>query len=314
MTNPIISICIPTLNRCEQLKATILSIVDQPEFKNGKVEIVISDNASTDKTKDTILSLKEKYPAIIYHRNEKNIGNENFPLVLSLGNGILRKLNNDTLLLKKDSLGKLCEFVEKYIDSKPVLLFPNGELQDVSDEVLSFREFVLSASHWVTWIGAFSIWENDCIDLHDDTYGCNEKLWQVRKVYELASKKKQSVIINYEYGIIQSVPHKNLSYGLYNIFYKNFLFFLKPYVSKGEIDVTDYEVVEKDLLFNFFCDWMIKWELHNSDFKYSESENLIELIRNQYINKSYWSQFEKHYKIQKCKYKAKSLIKKIAGR
>ena len=43
---PLVSICIPTYNRVEQLKITMESIMAQPEFREGKVEIVISDNAS----------------------------------------------------------------------------------------------------------------------------------------------------------------------------------------------------------------------------------------------------------------------------
>ena len=42
---PLVSICIPTYNRAECLKETIESIICQPEFLEGKVEIVVSDNA-----------------------------------------------------------------------------------------------------------------------------------------------------------------------------------------------------------------------------------------------------------------------------
>ena len=51
---PLVSICIPTYNRVEQLKITMESIMAQPEFREGKVEIVISDNASDDDTGKTI--------------------------------------------------------------------------------------------------------------------------------------------------------------------------------------------------------------------------------------------------------------------
>ena len=38
---PLVSICIPTYNRVEQLKITMESIMAQPEFREGKVDIGI---------------------------------------------------------------------------------------------------------------------------------------------------------------------------------------------------------------------------------------------------------------------------------
>lgn len=73
---PTISICIPTFNRKEFLLECLQSITFQ--FKNKtimkKVEIIISDNASTDGTKKLVLKYKKKFNNIYYFRNNKNIG------------------------------------------------------------------------------------------------------------------------------------------------------------------------------------------------------------------------------------------------
>ena len=313
MIKPIVSICIPTLNRCDFLKKTIESIVVQPEFINGYVEIVISDNASTDNTKNVVESLREKYPAIIYHRNEINIGNANFPLVLSLGNGILRKLNNDTLMLSENSLGALCEFVIKYKEKRPVLFFPNGEVSPMNNKILSFREFVTAATYWITWIGGFSIWESDCDGLKDDTAGCEEKLWQVRKVYELASEKDEAVLYDIKYGHSQMVEKKDVRYGIFQIFYVNYMKFLRPYFERGSMTKEDIEKVERDLLFDFFLDWMIRWEFQDQNFRLSETEDLNASIEAQYKDKPYWKKFVRKYQYKKLKTRVKRFIKGILG-
>lgn len=49
---PLLSICIPTYNRSTYLRESIESIIHQSEFISGDVEIVISDNASTDNTEN----------------------------------------------------------------------------------------------------------------------------------------------------------------------------------------------------------------------------------------------------------------------
>lgn len=119
MDKPLVSICIPTYNRCEQLKVTLDSVVSQPEFIDGRVEVVINDNASDDKTYDLGSEYSSKYENVHYYRNTENIRDRNFPLVLSRVNGVLRKLNNDTFLISKNVLKKLCDVAANYKDTKP---------------------------------------------------------------------------------------------------------------------------------------------------------------------------------------------------
>lgn len=47
---PLLSICIPTYNRAEYLAKSLDTLVCLPEFNSSEVEVVISDNASTDNT------------------------------------------------------------------------------------------------------------------------------------------------------------------------------------------------------------------------------------------------------------------------
>ena len=112
LDKPLLSICIPTYNRDEYLVKTIESIICQEEFKNKKVEIVVSDNASVDDTERIVKRYESQHENIHYYRNDKNINNDNFPLVLSRGNGILRRLCNDTLCFKKGALKYICDIIE----------------------------------------------------------------------------------------------------------------------------------------------------------------------------------------------------------
>ena len=42
-----LSICIPTFNRVDLLQKTLESVVRENSFREGKVEVVVSDNVST---------------------------------------------------------------------------------------------------------------------------------------------------------------------------------------------------------------------------------------------------------------------------
>lgn len=74
---PTLSICIPTYNRCKELERSILNTIEilrmLPEHK---IEIVVSDNGSTDETKKILLNIQHVNNDIqtIFVFNEKNLG------------------------------------------------------------------------------------------------------------------------------------------------------------------------------------------------------------------------------------------------
>lgn len=66
-----LSFCIPTYNRAMYLRETLASIIDQAD---DSIEIVISDNASTDNTEEVVREAGLRFPNITYHRWPKNMG------------------------------------------------------------------------------------------------------------------------------------------------------------------------------------------------------------------------------------------------
>lgn len=73
MPTPILSICIPTFNRAELLRQALGKAIRELTDLNDCVEVVVSDNASTDHTRLVVGELRGDAP-IRYHRNERNVG------------------------------------------------------------------------------------------------------------------------------------------------------------------------------------------------------------------------------------------------
>ncbi len=67
----LLSICIPTFNRCEYLQCLLDSVIEQ---YNNDFEICVSDNASGDGTGEYVKKLQKSYNFISYSRNDKNLG------------------------------------------------------------------------------------------------------------------------------------------------------------------------------------------------------------------------------------------------
>ena len=73
----ILSICIPTFNRSQKLENTINCIASQiKEPLVNLVEVIVSDNHSTDSTDKVCNFYSKKYPFIKYHRQKINLGAE----------------------------------------------------------------------------------------------------------------------------------------------------------------------------------------------------------------------------------------------
>ncbi len=90
MDSPLLSICIPTYNRAGYIRDCLDSIISQftdPEMQK-RVEIVISDNASSDNTTEVVKEYQAKYPTILYSRSETNLGfDRNFLNVINHAQG-----------------------------------------------------------------------------------------------------------------------------------------------------------------------------------------------------------------------------------
>ena len=99
----------------------------------------------------------------------------------------------------------------------------------------------------------------------------------------------------------QVVEKKNISYGLYKVFYVNYLGFIKKYLQAGALSQDCFDWLEKDLLFNFFPNWMINFEKQNTHLEYSKEEDLVVCVKNAYKNKPYYKKFICFYNMVKIK-------------
>lgn len=72
----LLSICIPTYNRKKELSECLESIFSQA-YSREDIEVLVSDNNSSDSTFDTVRAFKEKGHPISYYKNESNVGPEN---------------------------------------------------------------------------------------------------------------------------------------------------------------------------------------------------------------------------------------------
>lgn len=313
MEKPLLSICIPTYNRCEYLMNTLNSIIYQKEFQDGMVEIVISDNASIDETEQVVKNYTSRFENIVYFRNPENIHDQNFPLALRRGTGLYRKLHSDTLLCISGSLRYICDIIKQYSGTEKILFMPNGRGKDLKEETIectSFEQFVRKTGIWTGWIGAFGLWESETENITADYSGCEMKLWQCKRIYEMAAAKEGGIVINRMLFFNQEVSQKDLTYGVYQVLHLNFLSILHSYIEKGLITRETYENIRIDNLYRLSY-FVTRGEQKRHQWNVPDAEATKTLVYNEAKEAGIGEAFQKHCKKEKWLYRVKAYVKII---
>jgi glycosyltransferase involved in cell wall biosynthesis len=110
--DPLVSICIPTYNRAGMVSDAIRSALAQT-YKN--IEVIVVDNASTDRIEDVVGSFKD--PRLSFYKNQKNLGMfGNFNMCIELSHGkYVHILHSDDWL--DNNFTEICiHFLESHPD------------------------------------------------------------------------------------------------------------------------------------------------------------------------------------------------------
>jgi len=277
---PLFSICIPTYNRAPYLMITLQNITQQPIFTTTHdVEIVISDNCSTDNTQEVALKFKDMFPdKIIYSRNQTNIYDANFEKALSLGHGAFLKLHNDTLLFKDDALEKCVSIIRSNSAAKPVLFFTNSS-GPVIDDIIACEgldAFIKATSFMITWIGGFGIWKCEIGTMQPLSAYSRTQLLQTKVILELVKQHYYSIVINIPLFTGQ-IMKKN-AYDVLGIMGSNYLSICREYIYPSGISEKTFNQEKRHILWG----QIIPYYFNMGDFRYPLKSNNWGIFYNEY--------------------------------
>lgn len=122
MDNPILTIAVPTYNGAKTIRNMLDILLPQ---ENTKVEVLISDNCSTDETPQIIEQYCKEYPFIRTLRNSENIGADgNFLQCMLKAAGKYVMLISDDDIIVEGAVSRIVSFLEEnpnvslaYLDS-----------------------------------------------------------------------------------------------------------------------------------------------------------------------------------------------------
>ena len=133
MQKPLLSICIPTFNRAELLSYSLTQILKVILNFQVEIEIIVSDNNSTDNTKEIVADLKNNHPNLIYFKNTENIGfNYNILKIIDhYANGEFCWIIGDDDFIYNHSISKLLKILKGF--DKIDFVYTNYDLKDIDE-------------------------------------------------------------------------------------------------------------------------------------------------------------------------------------
>ena len=157
MSKPVLSICIPTYNRSSYLEDTLSVFTQEKIFlETDDIEIVISDNCSTDETENVCHKFIKKFPSkITYFKQKENIRDKNFAAVLNMAKGNFAKLNHDHVFFSKGELEKFINFLKENKTDDIILLSNGSNRLSGIYKCNNFNDVLDKISYNITWIGAY---------------------------------------------------------------------------------------------------------------------------------------------------------------
>ncbi len=219
------------------MRRSLDAIVNNKDF-DSDIEVVISDNASTDETADLCKDFTRRYPNVKYYKNVENVNDRNFSLALDRATGRYVKLMNDNYILAEDGLGYLKGAIKGFLDSKPALFFTNSVLFNYEKTSVcyleKFEDLIVHLSYYVTAISTFGAWREDWDKVKNRDNYSELKLCQDDWAYQIMEYKGKGVLCTCEYARSIDLEGKQRSgYNWFKIHVENYYTILQHYISKG---------------------------------------------------------------------------------
>lgn len=163
MGKKLLTIAIPTYNRAETLRLLLITLLDELDGLRDYVDVIVSDNASSDRTSDVTNDFSVAWPAAVIVHHESNLGaEENFCQCVERVRTPYFWLLGDDDLPKKGAVRKIVDLLS--IES-PDLVYLSSKwskeiiCSDTDEEVvkldwiaMSRIDFARQVNVWFTFI------------------------------------------------------------------------------------------------------------------------------------------------------------------
>ncbi|WP_206951644.1 glycosyltransferase family 2 protein [Trinickia acidisoli] len=266
--SPKLTIAIPTFNRAGYLRMNLERLVEEVRaLPPGQVEVLVSDNHSTDETPAVVAGVIEAGLAVRYIRNERDLGSDaNIAQCFNEARGdYVQIMGDDDLyvrgtlayvvsLLESNDYGVLCLRPFGY-DSDPGREYP-GDTGKVR-EFVDVGGFLSAAGPLITFISAMIV-NRRLLSGLDVRQFCGSNLVQVHLVVRASiSASRNALLTRY---VLACKRNNSADYGAPEIFVERLGQILDSYRAKGLTD-DDIRRFETRMLLSYHPFYLLRRRL-----------------------------------------------------
>ena len=285
---PILSLCIPIYNRLSYLERQLARMLEDKDLFKNQIQLIISDNFSTDDLRSCCEKYQQKGLNLIFHRNETNIGPDgNFEWCFRHADGkYVWLLGSDDIPVSGMLRDLLAELEGRDYGIVHLSTCSNKEPSSIysHDETI-----VADIGVWITFMSANIIRTQSLktIDLSDYV---GSFMIQVPAYLNAALTASQNSILFLGQLFEKDTDGANNGgYNLFQVFVENLFGIYEQFVSKGLMSNQTFELTKrmeyKNWLVNFVIDLLI---LKKSRRKNFDMTNSWLILHKHYGNYSYF--------------------------
>jgi len=298
LIRPMLSICIPTYNRADKLEICLNSIFNQIG-NDENIEILVVNNASTDKTEDVIQKYVNIYSNLRYIKNKINIGaDRNIYKASEQAIGKYIFLHGDDDIFLDNTIYVILDIIKN--NSTCGIFFVNvlndNKRVDISN---GMGNYLRETSIYSTFISSLIFNRDEYLKIEDRDLFVEKNFNQVYLQYSILKNNSQYCVINNSIFYYLGSLNMPLEVSWAKIFIKNYIdvinYFKDNDLTSEEISIDKKRILEEVILprytlalrglisinYSDFEDVFIEYYKEESYFEYFH--NLIKDLQKKYI-------------------------------
>ena len=272
-TRPILTYGIITYNRSKYLRKSLKSVLDQVG-NDELVEVLVSDNCSTDDTKEVVQEFQKKYKNLRYHCNEMNVGGDaNIHVALREGRGEYVIAAGDDDYLTDGMLYLVINYIYRHRDH--AIIFMSNRVDGVEFtpyDGTGYLDYILQLGCFMTWITCIMIKKDIYMAIPDPEKYTDTHLSQVYVQLEILKRNPRYSILMGTFLARGGGDHPASGYNFMEVFVKNYFDILNATV---DIPHTVLSVDKERLMRKLVLPWCEAITKRNIDLSFAGWDTIL---------------------------------------
>ncbi len=243
----VLSLCFPTYNRGWCMKEQISRLRQCPKELLEKIEIIVSDNCSTDDTEEIVRAAISDGFECVYNKNKENLGMDgNFVTCFKMAKGKYVWLLGDDDPIIPDALAKIVNKLSGDEDYGLVHIYKKGRFS--KEDFITYTNdnaFIKDISYYTTLISSNIVRTKYVPEIVFEKY--MGTWFTLMPLYITALiEEKNNLLVNFDTFEYAKDWERNGGYNYFKVFAENYLVIWQEFLSKGAISKQTYDFLKKD--------------------------------------------------------------------